>query len=113
MKTAQGLCAKESKPIQEASVKTFADLEFKPHSIGNGLQARMDFENGYGVSVVRFMIMFGGGYGSYTDNESQWELAIFKNGHICYDSGITDDVMGRLSADEVTDIMRQAQELQP
>lgn len=32
--------------------KTFNDLEFYTHRTGFGKQARMDFPNGYGVSVI-------------------------------------------------------------
>jgi len=92
------------------NVKTFEDLEFGPHHMG-GRQARMDFPNGFGVSVVRFTIPLGGGYGSYTDNENEWELAVLHDGVLCYDSGITDDVMGHLTADEVTHVMRRVQDL--
>lgn len=91
-------------------VKTFKDLEFLPHSFGNGLQARMDFDNSYGVSVVRFRT-FGIGYGSYTDNESQWELAVLRDGNITYDTPITDDVIGYLSSSDVTRVMKEGQAL--
>lgn len=90
-------------------MKAFKDLEFKRHPLGNGKQARMDFPNGYGVSVVRFSVL--GGYGSYTDNESEWELAVFKDGGLCYATPITDDVIGHLSADDVTKIMKKVQKL--
>lgn len=95
-------------------MKTFNDLEFKGHRTGNGKQALMFFPNGYGVSVVRFMI--GSiGYGSYTDNESEWELAVLKGTEedwdLCYDTNITDDVIGHLTDDGVTDIMHKVQSL--
>ena len=89
---------------KEIEMKTFKDLEFKPHSIGNGLQAIMNFPNGYGISVVRFD-------GSYTSNDQEWELAIFHNGCLCYDTPITDDVIGHLTASGVTNIMEQVQQL--
>lgn len=95
-------------------MKTFNDLEFRPHSLDPaGKLARMQFDNGYGVSVVRFRLPMAMGWGSYTSSESEWELAVTKNGELCYDSGITEDVMGHLTADEVTDVMRRVQELSP
>ena len=35
-------------------MKSFKDIVFKPHSFGEGLHGLCFFENGYGVSVVRF-----------------------------------------------------------
>lgn len=56
-------------------MKTFKDLEFKPHTTGEGLHGLLFFPNGYGISVVRFKLSHGR-YGSYTDNENEWEVAI-------------------------------------
>lgn len=89
-------------------MKEFKDLEFEIHPIGNGLRAKMFFKNGYGVSVVRFKLMFGG-YGSYTSNDKEWELAVIHGDEnkfdIVYNTPITDDVLGHLSADDVSEIM--------
>jgi hypothetical protein len=94
-------------------MKTFEDIEFKPHGMGDGLQGLIFFPNGYGVSVVRFK--FNDRFGSYTSNDDEWELAvIFGNENewdITYNTPITSDVMGHLSSEEVTDIMKQVQEL--
>ncbi len=46
-------------------MKQFKDLEFKPHTAGSGTQGLSFFKNGYGVSVVRFELMGGFGYGSF------------------------------------------------
>lgn len=95
-------------------MKEFKDLVFQPHPNMEGLQATYFFENGYGVSVVRFNLPFGG-YGSYTSNENEWELAIAKgnsdNWEICYDTPITEDVLGHLTAPDVTHIMKRVQSL--
>jgi hypothetical protein len=94
-------------------MKTFNDLEFKPHPIGNGKQAVMFFENGYGVSVVNFDGgLFGG---SYTSNDNEWELAVIKKTDkgfdLTYSTHITDDVLGHLLEEDVTNVMKQVQEL--
>lgn len=106
-------------------MKTFKDLEFEPHSVCEGLQARLFFPNGYGVSVVRFRggmfvgtsLAGGNNYGSYTNDETEWELAVIKgdaNGwSIDYDTEITDDVLGYLKEGDVTEVMRKVQELEP
>ncbi len=94
-------------------MKQFKDLKFKPHQTGTGLHALIFFKNGYGVSVVRFELAGGFGYGSYTNNESEWELAVLfgnKNSwEISYNTPITDDVMGYLSEEKVTDVMLRVQ----
>jgi hypothetical protein len=42
-------------------MKTFKDLEFKPHAADkNGVQAAIEFENGWGASVVRYEHSYGG-----------------------------------------------------
>jgi hypothetical protein len=85
-------------------MKTFKDLEFNPHPnhLG-GVQARIQFDNGYGASVVCTPYTYGGKEGLY-------ELAVFgKNGHITYDTPVTNDVEGYLSEDDVTNLLEQIQ----
>lgn len=85
-------------------MKTFKDLDFKPHPNHlSGVQAVIKFDNGYGASVVCTPYTYGGDRGLY-------ELAVFgKNGHITYDTPITDDVIGYLKEEEVTKILEQIQ----
>lgn len=88
-------------------LKTFSDLRFKPHpGLQKSIQARMDFPNGYGVSVVQGELF-------YCDGPNEYEVAVFHEGHICYDTPITGDVLGHQSRHDVDDIMRQVQELPP
>jgi len=70
-------------------------LEFKPmNNPGvSGIQAKHDFENGYGVSVIQNTISYGASEGLY-------ELAVTKGGELCYDTEITDDVIGYLTLEE-------------
>ena len=84
-------------------MKTFDDLKFKPHPVGNGVQARMDFENDYGVSVVKF----NGSYGY----PHLWEVAVMYKGYLTYSTDITDDVLGHQSDKDVTEVMRKVQSL--
>jgi hypothetical protein len=85
--------------------KTFADLNFVTHEMGWGTHAVMEFPNGYGVSVVAGSDYF------FVDDEHPYELAVLKNGSLCYDTPITNDVLGHLDSEDVTDVMRQVQEL--
>lgn len=94
-------------------MKQFKDLVFNPHPIAiecgiknyeNAKQAVMYFNNGYGVSVV-----FGSCF--YSNGIDTYELAILRDADICYDTEITNDVIGYLTSDEVSKIMKQVQEL--
>ena len=100
-------------------MKNINDLVFNPHPIAKkaeklpsdmrqmyaeSKQAKMDFENGYGISVL-FGSMF------YSNGIDTYEVGILKDGVLCYNTPITNDVIGYVTADEVTDIMRKIQEL--
>jgi hypothetical protein len=89
------------------SMKTFNDIVFKDNPMGSefGILSRTMFDNGYGVSVVKSDYTYGGLNGLY-------ELAVLdSDGHVTYDTPITDDVIGYLSEEDVTKIMKQVQEL--
>jgi len=87
-------------------MKQFKDIEFKPNPMGAdfGIVSRTQFDNGYEASVVRSEYTYGGDKGLY-------ELAVFKDGEICYDTPITDDVIGYLRPEDVTDVMAKIQQL--
>ena len=86
-------------------MKTFNDLKFEPHSIGmGGVMSRIEFDNGYGASVVCTPFTYGGDKGLY-------ELAVLKDDELCYDTPITSDVIGYLRPEDVTDVMEKIQKL--
>ncbi len=84
----------------------FTDLEFKPHSNfdTDGIHAVHFFPNGYGVSVVRFP-------GSYGYAEGLYEVAVLEGSiddyELCYDTPITDDVMGHRDEIDIENIMEE------
>lgn len=91
---------------------TFDDIEFKPHSVGEGLRGIIFFPGGYGLSVVRFKVpspTCGVRYGSYTDDKT-WEVAILKgtpdDWDICYDTQITEDVLGYQTEEDINRIIK-------
>ena len=85
-------------------MKTFKDLVFKPHPIGDGLQAIMKFDNGKSVSVVKFK-----GSRGYPN---LWELAVLDiDGQLDYSTPITADVLGNLTEDNVTTAMNKVEVL--
>lgn len=72
--------------------------------MGIGTTARMFFDNGFGVSVVS-------GHLFYCTEEAPYEVAVLKgteeNFRLCYDTDITDDVIGYNTEDDVTEIMKK------
>ena len=87
-------------------MKTFKDLEFVSHAAGmGGVMSRIQFENGYGASVVKTDYTYGGDKGLY-------ELAVLDSeGHLTYSTPVTDDVIGYLRPEDVTDVMAKIQQL--
>ena len=89
-------------------MKTFEDLEFEqlndaPYMVGK--KSRMHFDNGFGVSVVSHTHSYGGRSGLY-------EVAVLdKDGLLTYETPVTSDVIGYLTEEGVTDVMKQVQEL--
>jgi len=82
----------------------FADLKFEQHPNWDEVAARHDFKNGYGVSVIKAK-------GSYGYEQGLHEIAVFKDGDLCYDTHITDDVLGSQTEDQITEVMRQVEAL--
>ena len=87
-------------------MKTFKDLEFVPHAAGmGGVMSRIQFENGYGASVVKTDYTYGGDKGLY-------ELAVLdSDGNLTYATPVTDDVIGYLRPEDVTDVLAKIQQL--
>jgi hypothetical protein len=90
----------------------FTDLEFKQHHCvpgSNAVQSIHFFPNGYGVSVVRFPGSYGYGQGLY-------EVAVIKGTDeedfkLCYDTPITDDVIGYQSMEDIDNLLSQVESL--
>lgn len=98
-------------------MKTFEDLKFEPWCrmgkraevhypkiYADAKHAILNFPNGYGVSVLFGDVFYSNGIDSY-------EVGILKDGVLCYSTPITDDVIGYVSKEGVTRIMKQVQEL--
>ena len=61
----------------------------------NGYQLIYKFDNGYGASVVKHDMSYGGKKGFY-------EIAVLDNeGDLCYDTPITNDTIGHLTMGDV------------
>jgi len=88
-------------------MKKFEDLDFIKLDDGfmKGVKCRMTFENGYGVSVVSHTYSYGG-------KDGLFEIAVLdKDGNLTYDTPVTNDVIGYLTEEDVTDVLKQVQEL--
>lgn len=73
--------------------------------MNNGVQKVYKFENGYGASVISHDYSYGG-------KKGLWELAVLdSDGSLCYDSGITEDVLGHLNDPEVDRYLRKISQL--
>jgi hypothetical protein len=77
-------------------------------AINGGVQTIVFFENGYGASVVQHDF-------SYGRDEGLFEIAVVtgdRNGWlICYDTEITDDVLGWQSEQDVEEVLRKIGDL--
>lgn len=80
----------------------FKDLEFKAHEVvPGGIHAVMNFDNGYGISVVQ-------GYGLYGDKENNtYEVAFLYNNRILEPTEHT--IHGYVSVDEIDVMMEDLQ----
>jgi hypothetical protein len=87
-------------------MKTFEDLNFDEHkTYGAGKHAVITFDNEYGASVVCTPYSYGGRLGLY-------ELGILgKDGKLTYNTPVADDVIGYLTEQDVTNVMKQIQDL--
>lgn len=88
----------------------FTELNFEPHPHykEDGVQAKHFFSNGYGVSVVRFP-------GSYGYQDDLYEVAVIQGNYdsfeLCYDTPITDDVLGHRDEIDIENILEEVEAL--
>lgn len=99
-------------PLRAKYVKELEDMSVDFDCIvpdwSEGYVYRAAFANGYGISIVKHD-------GSYGREQNKWEIAVLKrdeeNGvktyDLCYDTPITDDVIGFLTGSEVIDYAKQ------
>jgi len=100
-----GLSFKKIIEKLDLDVKTFDDIDFDFNQDLKGKVGRIVFDNGYGASVVSHQFSYGG-------KDGLFELAVLdKNGKLTYDTPITDDVIGYLTPEKVTEILIQIQDL--
>lgn len=100
---------------QSKEVNSFDDLIFRyrPSVLSDDyceFQAYYVFDNNYAISVIT---------GKSKDNDDlfytqfmhTYEVAIMFDGALCYDSGLTDDVLGYQTIDDINEIINKIKEL--
>lgn len=80
-------------------------------NLNGGKQTLHKFPNGYGASVID------GGTYCYGADQGLKELAVIKfyegdKWHLCYETDITDDVLGYLTDEDVADLLVQIEALE-
>ena len=81
------------------------DYCYETNDVYGGIQKLYQFDNHMGASVIRHD-------GSYGSDRGLWELAVLNEaGSLCYDTSITDDVIGNLQWKEVSTLLRRIQGL--
>jgi hypothetical protein len=91
--------------IVNEGVLRFEDLKWNGENIIGTKQSLVQFPNGWGASIVIGEHSYGGRIGLY-------EVAVLDStGTIRYDSGITEDVIGHLKQDEVSEILSKISKL--
>jgi len=83
----------------------FSDLKFinkknRPCSF----QAKIHFKNGYGASIIK-------GPTAFSDSKRPYEVAVLKNNELCYETHITDDVIGYQTELDVEKVLAQIKAL--
>lgn len=69
-----------------------------------GFRYVFKFPNGYGASVIKH-------FASYGNEQDLFELAVLKDGNLCYTTPITNDVIGYLNNDEVLELLERIKSL--
>ena len=77
----------------------FNKLTFEPHRIcDDGSIASVMFDNGYGASVITGSMF-------YTDETRPYELAVIDKHGLCYETPITDDVIGYQTESDIEELL--------
>ena len=92
----------------------FSEIPFHPYNAAgaHGVSARIHFNNGYGLSIVKVYDDLNGD--SHGAEEGLYEAAVLKNGGMCYDTPITEfkkRVIGYLSESDVEKLIDEVNKL--
>lgn len=77
---------------------------YSKRSVNGGVQYSFKFDNGYSASVVCHSF-------SYGNEDGLYELAVITNEGLCYDTEITNDVLGWLTVEDVLSTLERIKKL--
>ena len=77
--------------------------------INNGVGLTGEFNNGYGASIVCHDGSYGGPF--QIGESNLYELAVLHNDELCYDTPITDDVLGWQTMEEINKTLKEIEKL--
>jgi len=80
-------------------------IEVKEHHYPGTKQFIVSFKNGYSASVIPEYKYDGDGLA--TPIKGLYELAVFKNGELCYDTPVTNDVLRGLNDPQLQDAVEK------
>tara|TARA_R110002074_G_scaffold53740_1_gene134540 strand:+ start:168 stop:503 length:336 start_codon:yes stop_codon:yes gene_type:complete len=98
------LMTKEKMMLMKHQADPFIDHRMALNEHYSGIQKEYRFDNGYGASVICHT-------GSQGGHQGLWELAVTLYGILCYDTVITNDVMGYLTTKDVNKHLQAIKEL--
>lgn len=88
----------------------FKDLQFSQHPVHTSDPANkiatLEFDNGYGISVVTGPML-------YSSPGRPYEVAVTLGGKCCYDTPIAGDVLGWQTEEEVEELIAKVEALPP
>ena len=82
----------------------FEQLKFEPAKDIPLSRAHLEFDNGYTASVIT-------GEYAYSDILHPYEFAIMRDGEVCYDTSITDDVVGYCTENDIESLLQKTRDL--
>ena len=94
-------------------------IEIKPHrkEVAGSQQIILTFKNGYGASIIpEYHVPNTGDFEKDWKNQKivkgHYELAVFHNGELCYETPVTDDVLRMLNDPELQNAVEKIQRLE-
>jgi len=85
----------------------FDELKFGIHPAGRGRRATIEFENGFGASIIT-------DYPFYSRGDAPYELGVLHNGRLHYDNPVADgDVVGYQTKEQIEKLLERIKAFEP